>query len=235
MRGRRRICLRRTGFGAPPAEVAKAVEEGLDATVDALFDSAADEEADFERTFQTVQDGFLNFDDISFVQAWWLYRMLRTRVPLKEKLTLFWHGHFATSYLKVEDAYLMHRQIETLRSAGPAAFAISCWPWPRTRPCSFISMANRASKEHPNENFARELMELFTCGIGHYSEKDVLEAARAFTGWHRDGAEFAFNADEHDGGRKQFLGLFGPLRRDRHHRRADAAAGHAALRSPASC
>jgi uncharacterized protein (DUF1800 family) len=66
-----------------------------------------------------------------------------------------------------------------------------------------------STREHPNENFARELMELFTCGIGHYTETDVQEAARAFTGWHRDGAEFVFRADDHDTGRKRFLGRSG--------------------------
>ena len=67
------------------------------------------------------------------------------------------------------------------------------------------------TKEHPNENFARELMELFTCGIGHYTETDVTEAARAFTGWHREGAQFAFRVEEHDPGRKKFLGKSGRL------------------------
>jgi uncharacterized protein (DUF1800 family) len=201
--------LRRTGFGASPAEVAKAVDEGLEATVDALFDQAADEEAEFQRTLEAVQAGFVNLDDISYVQAWWLYRMLRTRVPFKEKLTLFWHGHFATSYLKVEDAYLMHRQIQMLRERG----AGSCPDLVRAvakDPAMLVYLDGQSNgKAHPTENFARELMELFTCGIGHYGEKDVQEAARAFTGWHREGYEFAFNGEEHDDGRKQFLGYAG--------------------------
>ncbi|HWC91187.1 MAG TPA: DUF1800 domain-containing protein, partial [Pirellulales bacterium] len=197
--------LRRAGFGASPVEIAKAVNDGLEATVDGLFDPAADEEAEFARTFEAVQAGFINLDDVSYVQAWWLYRMLRTRVPLKEKLTLFWHGHFATSYLKVDDAYLMHRQIQMLRERGAGSFRDLVLAVAKD-PAMLVYLDGESSgKEHPNENFARELMELFTCGIGHYGEQDVLEAARAFTGWHR----FAFNADEHDAGRKQFLGLSG--------------------------
>ncbi|HEY5311183.1 MAG TPA: DUF1800 domain-containing protein [Pirellulales bacterium] len=202
--------LRRAGFGASPADIAKAVDQGLEATVDGLFDPAADEEAEFERTLAAVQDGFVNFDDISYVQGWWLYRMLRTRVPLKEKLTLFWHGHFATSYLKVDDAYLMHRQIQMLRALGAGSFRDLVLAVAKD-PAMLVYLDGASSgKEHPNENFARELMELFTCGIGHYGEQDVLEAARAFTGWYRNSAGSAsFNADEHDAGRKQFLGLSG--------------------------
>jgi uncharacterized protein (DUF1800 family) len=201
--------LRRTGFGASPAEIAKAVNDGLETTVDGLFDPAADEEAEFARTFEAVQAGFINLDDVSYVQAWWLYRMLRSRVPLKEKLTLFWHGHFATSYLKVDDAYLMHQQIQMLRERGAGSFRDLVLAVAKD-PAMLVYLDGESSeKEHPNENFARELMELFTCGIGHYGEQDVLEAARAFTGWHRNRAGFAFNADEHDDGRKQFLGLSG--------------------------
>lgn len=201
--------LRRTGFGAPLADVAKAVEAGLEATVDSLFDPAADEQAEFDRALQAIQSSFINFEDIGYVQAWWVHRMLGTRVPLREKLALFWHGHFATSYMKVEDTYLMHRQLATLREHGAGNFRDLVLAVARD-PAMLVYLDGESSeKEHPNENFARELMELFTCGIGHYREQDVLEAARAFTGWHRDGSQFAFNADEHDAGRKQFLGVSG--------------------------
>ena len=202
--------LRRSGFGAAPSAIAKAVEAGLEATVDELFDQAEDEEAEFQRTF-TALDGFLNLGDISFIQAWWAHRMLHSRAPLREKLTLFWHGHFATSYLKVEDSYLMHRQIETIRGLAGGSFRDLALAMARD-PAMLVYLDGQSNtKEHPNENFARELMELFTCGIGHYTEKDVQEAARAFSGWHRNAAEFVFNADDHDAGRKklwQYTGRF---------------------------
>jgi uncharacterized protein (DUF1800 family) len=107
--------LRRTGFGAAPDAVAKAVQDGLEATIDALFDEAEDESKQFAQTFDAIAGNFADFSDVGQLRGWWLYRMATTRVPLREKLTLFWHGHFATSVEKVEDAHLMHRQIETIR------------------------------------------------------------------------------------------------------------------------
>ncbi|MBS0207987.1 MAG: DUF1800 domain-containing protein [Planctomycetes bacterium] len=201
--------LRRAGFGASPQEIAAAVAQGLEATVDALFDRADDEEAEFQQAFAAIESGFVNLSDVGYVQGWWVHRMLRTRVPLKEKLALFWHGHFATSIHKVEDPYLMHRQIETLRQLGAGSFRDLVLAVAKD-PAMLVYLDGQSStKEHPNENFARELMELFTCGIGHYTEQDVQAAARAFTGWHRQGAEFVFEGEVHDGGRKEFLGQAG--------------------------
>jgi uncharacterized protein (DUF1800 family) len=135
--------------------------------------------------------------------------MVKTRVPLREKLTLFWHGHFATSVEKVEDVHLMHRQIETIRRLAWGNFHDLVLAIAKD-PAMIVYLDGESNtKAHPNENFGRELMELFTCGIGHYTEADVQAAARAFTGWHRDGMEFAFKADEHDDGRKKFLGKSG--------------------------
>ena len=201
--------LRRAGFGAPPAAIDRAVAEGMEATVESLFDEATDEEDAYQKTFEAINGRLLNFGEIEPEQAWWVYRMMTTRAPLREKLTLFWHGHFATGYEKVDSPRLMHQQIETIRRHA----------WGNVRDLTLAIARDPAmvvwldgesnTKEHPNENFARELMELFTCGIGHYTETDVQEAARAFTGWHRDGAEFVFQADDHDPGRKHFLGKSG--------------------------
>ena len=181
----------------------------MEATVESLFDEATDEEDAYQKTFEAINGRLLNFGEIEPEQAWWVYRMMTTRAPLREKLTLFWHGHFATGYEKVDSPRLMHQQIETIRRHA----------WGNVRDLTLAIARDPAmvvwldgesnTKEHPNENFARELMELFTCGIGHYTENDVQEAARAFTGWHRDGAEFAFQADDHDPGRKHFLGKSG--------------------------
>ncbi len=201
--------LRRAGFGAPAADVGKAVTEGLEATVEGLFDEAEDEEERFQTTFDAVNQDLVNFADPSQLRGWWVYRMLRTRAPLREKLTLFWHGHFATSAAKVEELELMHQQIATLRKHAWGNIRDLTQAIARD-PAMLVWLDGESStKEHPNENFARELMELFTCGIGHYTETDVQEAARAFTGWHRDGAKFNFVADAHDSGRKQFLGRAG--------------------------
>jgi uncharacterized protein (DUF1800 family) len=135
--------------------------------------------------------------------------MLHSRAPLREKLTLFWHGHFATSYLKVETSFLMHRQLDTLRRHALGSFRDLVLAVAQD-PAMLVYLDGESNtKGHPNENFARELMELFTCGIGHYSEKDVQEAARAFSGWHREGTEYVFRAEEHDTGWKQFMGQGG--------------------------
>ena len=171
--------LRRTGFGAAPADVAKAVAAGVEATVDGLFEPADDDEAEFQRTFAGLE-GFINLGDIGYIQAWWAHRMLHSRTPLREKLTLFWHGHFATSIHKVEDSYLMHRQIETIRRLADGSFRDLVLAIARD-PAMLVYLDGESNtKEHPNENFARELMELFTCGIGHYTEKDVQEARGHF-------------------------------------------------------
>jgi uncharacterized protein (DUF1800 family) len=203
--------LRRAGFGAAPEEVERAVKQGLDAAAAALFDEDRGQEAEFQQTFQRICGTLVDFGDAAQLQAWWCYRMRQTRTPLREKLTLFWHGHFATSASKVEDLHLMHRQCETLRRLAWGEFRELVLAVSRD-PAMLVYLDGESnSKEHPNENYARELMELFTVGIGQYTEKDVQEAARAFTGWHRDGAKFVFDAEAHDAGPKQFLGKRGPL------------------------
>lgn len=201
--------LRRAGFGATPDEIGRAVEQGLEATVEELFADTAEEDAASEKLFQATSGRLINFSDIGQCQAWWVNRMLTTRVPLREKLTLFWHGHFATSHHKVEDSQLMLNQIETIRKHAWGRFHDLLLAMAKD-PAMLVWLDSESNtKEHPNENFARELFELFTCGIGNYTEKDVTEAARAFTGWHRDGTAFAFNAEAHDSGSKKILGRTG--------------------------
>jgi uncharacterized protein (DUF1800 family) len=201
--------LRRTGFGASPEEIARAVKDGLEATVEGLFDEAEDESRLFAQTFEAIAGQFADFSDADLLRGWWLYRMVKTRVPLREKLTLFWHGHFATSIEKVEDAHLMNRQVDTIRRLAWGNFRDLVLAMAKDPAMIAYLDGESNTKAHPNENFGRELMELFTCGIGHYTEADVQAAARAFTGWHREGAEFAFKPDDHDAGRKQFLGKSG--------------------------
>ena len=201
--------LRRSGFGGSPEQVAKSVSEGVEASVEGLFADDSAEDRDFARTFEAIAGSLEDFSDADRLRAWWVYRMVKTSSPLREKLTLFWHGHFATSVEKVEDVHLMHGQVETIRRLALGNFRDLVLALAKD-PAMLVWLDGQAStKAHPNENFGRELMELFTVGIGNYTEGDVQAAAKAFTGWNREGAEFRFKADEHDGSRKQFLGKTG--------------------------
>jgi uncharacterized protein (DUF1800 family) len=201
--------LRRVGFGATPEEIQQTVKKGLETTVEDLFADDREQEAEFQDTFRRVHGTLVDFEGGGQFQAWWCYRMLQTQAPLREKLTLFWHGHFATSSQKVTELPLMHQQCETLRRHAWGNFHDLVLAVSRD-PAMLVWLDNEANtKEHPNENLARELMELFTVGIGNYTEKDVREAARALTGWHRDGAKFRLRAEAHDPGVKTFLGQRG--------------------------
>ena len=139
---------------------------------------------------------------------WWLDRMRESVDPLEEKMTLFWHGHFATSAQKVRDPYFMWRQNQTFREHARGDFGVLVKAMSRD-PAMIQWLDLRESRvRHPNENFAREVMELFTLGEGHYTEKDVTEGARAFTGYRIDprDSSFRFAAREHDNTPKTFLG-----------------------------
>ena len=113
------------------------------------------------------------------VKAWWFYRLLFGPDPLEEKLTLLWHNHFATAQSKVQNAALMQRQNETLRKHARGKFGELLHASLREPALLLYLDAQANRKSHPNENLARELMELFTIGVGHYTETDVKEAARA--------------------------------------------------------
>jgi uncharacterized protein (DUF1800 family) len=147
------------------------------------------------------------------LKHWWLQRMARGSRPFQEKMTLFWHGHFATSTEKVREAYYMWRQNELFRR-----LAVGNWLEMLVEagkdPAMLIWLDQAQSrKEHPNENFAREVMELFALGEGHYTEKDITEAARAFTGWSldRNTQRFIYRPFAHDAGEKTVLGKTGNL------------------------
>ena len=145
---------------------------------------------------------------------WWANRMLATNRPLEEKLTLFWHGHFATGNNKVRDYRMMLRQNEMLRQHASGRLRDLLIGILKD-PAMLVYLDNGENvKKHPNENFGRELLELFTMGVGHYTERDVREAARAFTGWTNDVLEFKFDAAQHDFGDKAFLGRTGPFNGD---------------------
>ncbi len=143
------------------------------------------------------------------VAYWWANRMLTSPTPLREKLALFWHGHFATNEDKVRDYRKMHQQLELFRRAGAGQFDVLLREVSKDPAMLAFLDAGINVKGSPNENFAREIMELFTMGVGHYAEADIREAARAFTGWNFVGLDFAFNETEHDRDEKCFLGECG--------------------------
>ncbi len=201
---------RRAAFAATWEELQRDLRDGPIESVSRLLTGAAcTSRADFAPTAQLLADAAIAGQEINRLNAWWFYRMLFGADPLTERLTLFWHNHFATANSKVEDATLMYRQNDTLRRHACVRFADLLGAAIR-EPALLIYLdapANR--KGHPNENLARELMELFTLGVGHYSERDVNEAARALTGWTVDDERFAENTLRHDVGEKTILGQKG--------------------------
>jgi len=169
-----------------------------------------------QRRLQPVVDKFFysliaNGIETQRLGLWWANQMLATHRPLEEKLTLFWHGHFATGENKVRDYRMMLRQNEMFR-AQAAGTLRGLLVGILKDPGMLVYLDNGENiKQHPNENFGRELLELFSMGVGNYTERDVREAARAFTGWTNDALEFKFDAARHDAGEKTFLGRSGPF------------------------
>jgi uncharacterized protein DUF1800 len=169
-----------------------------------------------QRRLQPVVDKFFysltaNGIETQRLGLWWANRMLKTSRPLEEKLTLFWHGHFATGENKTRDYRLMLVQNEMLRARASGRLR-DLLVGILKDPAMLVYLDNGENvKAHPNENFGRELLELFTMGVGNYTERDVREAARAFTGWTNDVLAFKFDAAQHDFGEKTFLGRTGPL------------------------
>ena len=146
------------------------------------------------------------------LQGLWLYRMILTARPLRERMTLFWHNHFATSLSKVQNPVLMQRQNGLLREHALGNFRAMLAAVGKD-PAMLVwldATANRKAK--PNENYAREVMELFTLGRGRYTEKDIQEAARAFTGWFVVRDRFSMLPTQHDDGVKTIFGKTGRFR-----------------------
>jgi Protein of unknown function (DUF1800) len=140
---------------------------------------------------------------------WWANRMIATDQPFVEKIALFWHGHFATSEEKVRDVRKMQQQLALYQTQGLGNFRTLLIAAAQEPAMLAYLDAGVNVKGAPNENFAREIMELFTIGIGHYGEHDIREAARAFTGWNFKGLKFEKDASKHDSGMKTVLGRTG--------------------------
>lgn len=199
---------RRAGFAATVDEVRRDLDDGPEASVERFLSGRTDDAA-FEHTSAAIAGAAVDSGDPDRLKAWWLLCMLVGPDPLGERLTLMWHNHFATSNRKVDDLAAMYRQNELFRRFARSPFgdllnaairdpALLVW---------LDAPANR--RGHPNENLARELMELFTLGIGHYSENDVKDAARALTGWTLLDGRFVENPAAHDSGEKTILGKTG--------------------------
>ena len=212
---------RRAGFGARPDELDAAVAAGYQATVDRLCDlAAADAAADAvpvpalsPAATQPAPDKAAARREEVQLSLWWLDRMVAAQVPLREKLALFWHGHFATSVQKVKDPALMYAQNQALRALGGGSFATLAKAVVEGPALLVYLDANQNRRASPNENLAREMLELFTVGIGNYTEGDVKEGARALTGLmvDRRTATVAVNRAQHDDGTKTYLGRTGAL------------------------
>ncbi|MDO8715796.1 MAG: DUF1800 domain-containing protein [Dehalococcoidales bacterium] len=205
-RGRIGHLLRRAGFGANEQELSQFTAMGVSATVDYLVDFEKTDDSALEARLSGIN---LNLDYLVDLQRWWFLRMIYTKRPLQEKMVLFWHGLLTSGYSKVGRGPYMYTQNQTLRKLCVGRYDDLLKSIARD-PAMLIWLDSQVNKKAiPNENFARELMELFSMGVGNYTEGDVRESARAFTGWLITRGVFSFNLSQHDDGLKLFLGRTG--------------------------
>ena len=213
--------LRRAGFGATRDELEAYAARGYDAVVDDLLQP--ERSPDIEEDL--VQRYFPQLTHEEHLNAWtayWIYRMINSRRPLEEKMTLFWHGVFATGWDKSEHTPTSIAQIDTFRRVALSDLRTILLELSRD-PAMIYWLDNCENHwDAPNENYGRELMELFSMGLGNYTEQDIKAAARAFTGWtfrqpipiypfgHYH-AVFEYRPEDHDDSVKTFLGETGRL------------------------
>jgi uncharacterized protein (DUF1800 family) len=228
--------MNRAGFGGSPADIENLRQVGLGKAVSWFVDydripddtpapdwaqpdptliarreairNAADLETRRMLQQQQYQEQYSRMADLRY---WWLRRMALGSRPFQEKMTLFWHGHFATSFEKVQMPYFLWLQNETLRQNATGNFnqlLIAVAEDPAM--LNYLDGA-RSNKKAPNENFAREVMELFTLGEGNYTEQDIQQAAKAYTGWGiaKDRLHYEYHRNNHDDGPKTIFGLTG--------------------------
>jgi uncharacterized protein (DUF1800 family) len=231
---------RRAGFAATWSEIERDLKDGPQQSIDRLLSGQARQEPpakpgaaaqsgtvtapgsdggstadDFEAMARTIGDAAVASGNPNRLKAWWIYRTLFSPDPLGERLTLLWHNHFATSNRKVQNLVLMREQNDLMRVHCRAPFGELLQAVVK-HPAMLVWLdADANRKGRPNENLARELLELFTLGLGHYTETDVQSAARALTGWAVDGGRFGFRQARHDPEEKLFLGRRSALNGDR--------------------
>jgi len=201
--------LRRAGFAPSLAEVNALVSGTIAAAVEHVLDRSQVPSVTAPPELSDPTKG--EWDRFVAVYQWWMERMRTTPAPLAEKMVLFWHGHFVSSMDKCS-ANQMWDQLQLFRSQGMGSFH-ALTQAVAVDPAMLVYLDNRYNVAgSPNENFARELMELFTLGIGNYTQADVVNSARAWTGYGLStSGTFEFHAAEHDTGTKTFLGRTGNL------------------------
>ena len=220
--------MRRAGFSATRDELEANVARGYEAVVEDLLHPGDPQNMpdDIIRRYHVDQYEARQLDGAA---AYWAYRMITTKCPLEEKIALFWHGLFATGYSKLNQAPTLLNQIDMFRRFGLGSFRDLLVELSKD-PAMIIWLDNNDNhKDAINENYGRELLELFSMGIGNYSEQDIKECARTFTGWTLGNAEymsvramkdsiwpygriawhFAYRDGDHDDGEKTFLGETG--------------------------
>ena len=225
--------MRRAGFGATRDELEEYMAKGYEATVEELLHPADPQNMpdDIIRRYHVDHS---ELRELGAAGAYWIYRMITTRCPLEEKMALFWHGLFATGYSKLNQARALLDQIDMFRRHGLGDFSTLLVELSKD-PAMIIWLDNQENhKDAINENYGRELLELFSMGIGNYTEQDIKECARAFTGWTLGNAEYMSNRAakdsiwpygriawhfnyrdyDHDDGEKTFLGETGKFNGD---------------------
>jgi uncharacterized protein (DUF1800 family) len=227
--------LRRAGFAAPRGEIERYVAQGYEATVEELLHPEqappALEDEDLIRRYHVDEHSLMLIESC---QAYWLYRMINTRRPLEEKIALFWHGVFATGYTKLNQPKQILGQIDMFRRYGLGSFRTLLVNVSQD-PAMIFWLDNKDNHRGAvNENYGRELLELFSMGVGNYTEQDVRQASQAFTGWtirnaslhtarvSRDSVwpygrldwQFEYRDGDHDADPKTFLGQAGSFNGD---------------------
>ncbi len=214
--------FRRAAFGASWDDLQTALRDGPERTVTSLLQGRTDAQADelwgtMSQSLSGSYDGPDGGNNGGLISALWLYRMLYSAHPLREKLTLFWHNHFATSNIKVRNNGYMLAQYELMRRHAQGNFRTLLTDMSRDRAMLIWLDTVQSQRNQPNENYARELMELFSLGVTNarqpgqrnYTEDDIRQAARAFTGWRIVQGQPTFRAADHDNTEKTVLGQRG--------------------------
>jgi len=220
--------LRRAGFGASRNELEEYIAMGYDGAVEALLNPSdpGNMPDDLIRRYHVEQS---ELRDLAGSAAYWMYRMISTSCPMEEKIALFWHGLFATGYAKLNQARSLLNQVDMFRRSGLGSFEGLLVELSKD-PAMIVWLDNNENHGSAiNENYGRELLELFSMGIGNYTEDDIKECSRAFTGWTLGNAEymavraakdsiwpygriawhFDYRDEDHDAGEKTFLGETG--------------------------
>jgi uncharacterized protein (DUF1800 family) len=216
--------LRRAGFGARPSEIDAATAAGYRATVDDLLDTERHDRPD-EDLLERFHSEHCDEESPRWVALKWVYRMINSDRQLEEKMALMWHGVFATGWAKVTNGKMMAAQLDMLRDFGLGDYRVLLKKLSRNPAMIYWLDQQMNHADAVNENYGRELLELFSMGRGNYTEDDVRSCARAFSGWtmthvlprYPTGywpAEFVYRGDDHDDGEKTFLGETGNFNGD---------------------